>query len=84
MNFPIYRKYAGGLAFFEVLSKEEFRELKIIGRYFEVHHIRAKILPERVYIGDLINNQSGNYVNSDREEFYRELKACEMQRIRLS
>ncbi len=84
MSFPIYRKYVGGSAFFEVLSKEEFRELKIIGAHFEMHHIRAKILPERAYIEDLIDNPAGNYVESNRDEFYSELKICEMQRKRLN
>jgi len=83
MSFPIYRKYSTGSAFFEVLSKVEFRELKIVGAHYELHHIRAKILPERVYIEDLINNPTGNYVDSSRDEFYSQLKFCEEQRKRI-
>lgn len=83
MTFPLYRKYPQGQAFFEVISESEFRELKVIGTYYELHHINAKILPERNYLQDLINNPSGNYVKSNRAEFYRELKSCEEQRKRL-
>lgn len=72
-----------GAAFFEILSPGEFRELKVIGRRYELHHIRARILPERTYINDLINNPTGNYVESCEDEFYSELKHCEEQRKRL-
>ncbi len=80
MTFPIYRKYPHGQSFFEVISKTEFRELKIIGNHYELHHIRAKILPEYNYLEDLIDNSSGSYVSSDAIEFYRELTFSQKQR----
>lgn len=83
MVFPIYRKYPGDTAYFEIRSAEEFRELKIIGNHYELHHIRAQILPERTYIEDLINNPTGHYVESNEEEFNHALKTSEEQRIRL-
>lgn len=83
MEFPVYRKYKTDAAFFEILSGDEFRELKIIGSHYELHHIKAKILPERTYIDDLINKSTGYYVESDSSEFYAELKRCQEQRKRL-
>lgn len=83
MTFPLYRKYPNGSAFFEILSAERFRELKIIGGHYEIHEITARILPEHTYIADLINNPSGHYVDSDAAEFNRELAECQKQRKRL-
>lgn len=77
MNFPIYRKYADGSAFFEIISESEFRELKKIGSAFELHLIKATILPERNYVTDLINNNGGHYVEITQSEFMDELTHCE-------
>lgn len=77
MDFPMYRKYADGSALFEIISEVEFRELKKIGSAFEIHRINAKILPERNYIADLINNNGGHYVEISKEEFEAELTYCQ-------
>lgn len=77
MNFPIYRKYADGSAYFEIISESEFRELKKIGSAFELHQIKATILPDRNYISDLINNNSGHYVEIPEDEFKNELTYCQ-------
>lgn len=76
MNFPIYRKYGNGGAYFEIISESEFRELKKIGSAFELHHIRATILPDRNYIMDLINNNHEYYVEITKAEFNNELTYC--------
>jgi hypothetical protein len=83
MTFPVYRKYADNSAYFEIVSQTEFRELKRIGRFYELHHIHARILPERNYLSDLISNSDGYYVESHRAEFEKELKWCadNLQRI---
>jgi hypothetical protein len=49
-----YRKYKNGLSYFRIAGSEEMEELKIMGRYFKTYHIKATILPERVFIGDLL------------------------------
>ncbi len=79
MDFPLYRKYANGASFFEVLSDSEFRELKVVGGYYELHHIKATILPERNYISDLINNSEGYYVEATQNEYRQKLAWCEQQ-----
>jgi len=83
MTFPVYRKYADNSAYFEIVSQTEFRELKRIGRYYELHHIHARILPEYNYVADLISNSDGHYVESSQAEFEKELKWCtdNLQRI---
>lgn len=80
MNFPMYRKYINGASIFEILSPEEFREVQVIGHFYEIHHIKASILPERNYLIDLINNEDGYYLEMSRDEFLSELKSIKEQR----
>jgi hypothetical protein len=79
MEFPRYRKYPHGGSFFEILSETEFRELKIVGDYYEIHHIKASILPEYNYVTDLLNNQDGHYVEVDAAAFNSALLHCRQQ-----
>ena len=76
MIFPVYRKYADGSAYFEIISESEFREVKKIGNSFILHQISATILPDRNYIADLINNNGGYYVEITESEFNQELTHC--------
>lgn len=49
-----YRKYKNGQSFFRISGPEEMEEMKLMGRYFKLYHIKATILPERVFINDLL------------------------------
>ena len=54
MHFPQYRKYKNGQSFFRINTAEDMEELKLMGKYFKLYHIKATILPERVFIGDML------------------------------
>lgn len=77
MEFPLYRKYANNKSFFEILSNDTFRELKITGQRFELIVINATILPERNYIQDLIQNDQGYYEETDVFSFNQQLEYCQ-------
>lgn len=51
----------------------------MVGRHYELHHIKASILPERNYLADLINNPDGHYVESNQNEFRQKLAWCRQQ-----
>lgn len=53
MEYPIYRKYKNDLSYFKISSPELLEELKIMGKFYSIHTIEAKILPERNLIFDL-------------------------------
>lgn len=57
-------------------SAEQFEELQLIGKKYALHTIIAKILPERVLIGDMIANENGLYQASSAEEWEAQLKFC--------
>ncbi len=47
-------------------------ELKLMGKYYKVYHIKATILPERVFIGDLLE-QYHEFADAITEAEYEQL-----------
>lgn len=76
MVFPQYRKYSNGQSYFKIVSETELTELKIFGTFFEIHHIQAKILPERLMIADLLNDYKNFAEAIDEQEFEAKLVFC--------
>ncbi len=84
MNYPVYRKYPHNRTFFKVLSPEEFEELQIIGHHFSIHHIKAKILPDRNFIYDLIFDYKRNWEEITETEYIQKLEDCTLHLKRLA
>lgn len=76
--FPTYRKYKNNKHFFKIINESEFDEISFIGsKAMVVKHI-AKILPDRNFISDLLND-IGNTCETSTEEEYE--KQCKMSQI---
>ena len=58
MHYPQYRKYKNNHSYFKIGSKEDLEELKIMGSRYQVYTLKAKILPERVLISDLLEPEN--------------------------
>lgn len=69
MHFPQYRKYPHNKTFFKIISFEEFEEIQINSRGIERFHFVARILPDRNYIMDLLDNRDKNWVVIDQVEY---------------
>lgn len=67
--FPLYRKYKNNKNFFKIISENEFEELSIIGLKLIIKKHQAKILPDRNFIFDLIENSDSLFLNSSEEEY---------------
>jgi hypothetical protein len=78
MNFPIYRKYATGKTFFKIKSRTEFEEVCRIGNKYTVKLFTAHILPDRVFIEDMINNYNQHWMEATNEEYESFLNFCEL------
>lgn len=74
INYPVYRKYTDGRVYFKILSPTEFEEARRTprGREFETH--RAKLLPDRQLIVDMIDMRGGFWLEVSHEE-YESLKS---------
>lgn len=55
MEFPQYRRYKNNKHYFKITSESSFEELRILGRYYQIVELVARIHPDRVMIGDLLN-----------------------------
>jgi hypothetical protein len=67
--FPLYRKYKNNKNFFKITSENEFEELSIIGTKLIIKNHLVKILPDRNFIFDLIENSDSLFLNSSEEEY---------------
>ncbi len=76
MKFPQYRRYLNGQSYFKISSPDTFTELKRSGNFFEVHELKAKILPDRNLIADLLNDYHSFAEAIDAAAFEQEWEYC--------
>lgn len=71
-----YRKYKNGQSYFRINNAEEMEELKLMGKYYKLYHIKATILPERVLISDLLGqyHEFADAITAD--EYEQQLQWC--------
>lgn len=71
--FPTYRKYKNNKHFFKIINESEFDEISFIGnKAMVVKHI-AKILPDRNFIADLLNDIGNTCEIATKEEYESQL-----------
>ena len=74
IQFPTYRKYKNNKNFFKIINENEFDEISFIGsKAIVVKHI-AKILPDRNFIYDLLNDVGNTSELSNQKEYESYLK----------
>lgn len=71
--FPQYRKYKNNKHFFKILSQEAFEEISFIGSKMIVHTTIAKILPDRNFIDDLLNDLGNTAEVITEDEYQKQL-----------
>ncbi len=67
--FPAYRKYTNNSSFFKILSEEEFEEIKKLPVGYELFTFKAKILPDRNYIWDMLYDFQLHWEEISEEEY---------------
>ncbi|MES2762481.1 MAG: hypothetical protein V4677_09745 [Bacteroidota bacterium] len=73
MEFPQYRKYKNNKHFFKIINESEFDEISFIGQKAGVVKHIAKILPDRNFISDLLNDVGNTAELSTEEEYEKYL-----------
>ena len=79
--FPIYLKYKQHQTYFKIISLSEFQELRILGNYFNLSNHLAKILPDRNFIADLLEDKGERLEAITVTEFDEVLKQCYQTKI---
>ena len=75
MHFPQFRKYKNNLSYFKIESNERFIEWKRMTNKWEKIEIEATILPDRVFIADMLEANSLYWDNITETEFNSFLKS---------
>ena len=68
-NFPVYRKYQNDMSFFKIISEEEFEEVKQLPSGYALFKLKAKILPDRNYIRDMLYEYHLHWQVITKEEY---------------
>jgi hypothetical protein len=74
--FPVYRKYPNDKVFFMVISAFEFQRLDIVGDGYSLHTFKSNNYADRLFINDVIENESNKWAMSNKEEFEGKLQYC--------
>jgi hypothetical protein len=83
MQFPQYRKYLNGQSYFKIISAEELIELKLTGRFYEIHTLHVKILPDRNLMHDLLYDYNSFGLEINEKEYEAQLNYCEKHLTKL-
>lgn len=79
MEFPVFRKYSNNKSYFKIDNPSKLTEVQRIGKYYVIHGLDAKILPERILIQDLIELKSIGIEAVDQEEYELFLEYCKKE-----
>lgn len=70
MDFPAYRILKNGKSAYRINSADSFYEITLVGKRYQEHEFKATILPEFVFIDDLLSGLDGTYKAVSETEFF--------------
>lgn len=77
--FPIYRKYINNKSYFKVFDSESFEEIQVLGSNYWIYEFKAKILPDRYFIKDLIEMEGDSWVEISAEAYNDFKNKCQRE-----
>ncbi|MGF1563868.1 MAG: hypothetical protein ACFCUH_00730 [Flavobacteriales bacterium] len=82
-KFPIYCESISGGSLYCIESDTLMTEYQRIGSKYLVHHLVARILPERVLISDMVENADGRWPRISAVDYRERVENWERTLIRL-
>jgi hypothetical protein len=79
--FPVFLKYKRHSTYFKIVSLSSFEEIRILGNYFNITKHEATILPDRVFIADLLEDKGERLEHITKHEFEDVLEFCYRNKI---
>lgn len=67
--YPQYRKYKNNKSYFKIIAKDEFEEIQVLGTKHRSHHFKAKILPDRNFISDMLFDYDNHWDVIKEDEY---------------
>lgn len=82
-SFPVYLELVNAHSFYRIDADDYMTEYQRIGSKYIIHEVRAKILPERLQISDMLADDGSRYRRISADEFNRSVQhlASTAQRI---
>ena len=77
LDFPQYRKLSNDKSYYKICSVHQMQEVQVSGSRFSVHELHAKILPERLLITDILNNDNGHFLTISEQEYQEFVAHCD-------
>ncbi len=81
-NFPQYRKLSNNLSYYKIDSLSSLIEIQRLGKRWTQYEVSVKILPERLLVQDILENEGGRYETIDENEFQSFLNQCSAELTR--
>jgi hypothetical protein len=75
IKFPVYRKYKNNKNYFKIMSPALFEEIRLIGSKKTIMRTEAKLLPEKIFVQDLLFNYQSMADEIGEEEYNSVLKS---------
>jgi hypothetical protein len=83
-NFPQFRKLINDKSYYRIDSTSRITEIQRIGQRWTIYEVDAKILPERLMIQDILDENSSQYQAISEQEFQNFQAFCEASLVRFS
>ena len=78
-EFPVFRKYRNDMSFFKIISEEDFEEVKKLPTGYALFTFKAKILPDRNYIQDMLYDYYLHWQEISEKEYEKVKSQVENQ-----
>lgn len=68
MEFPQFRKLANGKSFYQILARDHFIELQLVGKKWFKYEFKVSQFPDLLRIQEMLQNQ-GLFLSITAKEF---------------
>jgi len=76
ISFPVFKRHRHGKTWMRIDSSAAMTEIRVLGNFYNVLEIHARILPERLLIEDLLRDEAGALETISKEEFDAFVERC--------
>lgn len=82
-RFPYFCQSANGRSYYKISSATHMTEIQLIGSRYALHELEVRILPERLLLQDMLEDDGTRYLPLRQEEYEARLEDCKNNRERI-
>jgi hypothetical protein len=81
ISFPQFRRLANGRSYYKIHDTQHMEEVQVMGRFWMVHTLHAKILPERVLIADILSLTDRRWEEITEHQYIDFVENCRKEKF---